>query len=395
MSFTTSKKTYTWPYGPDNIFPFIDLKYQEKLIRPQLQNAFESVMDSGAYIMGPQVQELEDKLSEMTDTLAIGCASGTDALILALLTFDIKPGDAVFVPSFTFAATAETVKLLGATPVFVDCIKSTYCICPESLEEAYNLISNTSNLKPRAVIAVDLFGHPADYKKISSFCLNSNLLLIGDCAQSCGSTYNNRPVESLSDISTTSFYPPKPLGCYGDGGAVFLPKKNKHLEEKIKSLRIHGQGKSRYEHARVGITGRLDTLQAAFLLERLKIFPNEILRRRKVADTYTHKLQGLEEKGLVTPSLAPACESVWAQYTIQVNNRSAFQKYLMSFGIPSVIYYPIPLHKQVAYQEDLTPPNGLPITESLADHVVSLPINPYMKEEDQLFVIEKIRDFFL
>lgn len=394
MSSLTEKKSYNWPYGPKNVFPFIDLKYQEKLIRSELQAAFTSVMDSGAYIMGPQVYELENQLSAMTGTRALSCASGTDALILALLALDVKPGDAIFVPSFTFAATAETVRLLGATPVFVDCTDDTYCICVKSLEEAYDFAKKMPSIAPKAVIAVDLFGHPAQYDELISFCQQSGLLLIGDCAQSCGSTYKGKPVESLSDIATTSFYPAKPLGCYGDGGAIFLPEKNQHLEEKLKSLRVHGEGKTRYEHTRVGITGRLDTLQAAFLLEKLKIFPHEIILRQKIAKTYTVGLQDLSSKGLIAPSIDDLYKSVWAQYTIQVQNRDAFQNHLMEFGIPSGIYYPIPLHRQEAYLNDLLAPSGLPTTERLSTCVVSLPINPYMKEEDQLFVIEKIRNFF-
>ncbi len=288
----------------------MNLKLQELRIRPQLRAAFESVMDSGAYIMGPQVRELEARLSEMTKTTTLSCSSGTDALILALMAYDIGPGHAVFVPSFTFAATAETVRLLGATPVFVDCTAHTYCICPQSLKEAYEQIKALGKLEPKAIISVDLFGHPVEYATLSSFCAKANLVFIGDCAQSCGATYNGQPVESFSDIATTSFYPAKPLGCYGDGGALFLTEKSSYLKDKLKSLRVHGEGKYRYEHVRIGITGRLDTLQAAFLLEKLTIFSEEVALRQQVANQYTNGLKGLEKKGVIPPVVEPVCTSV-------------------------------------------------------------------------------------
>lgn len=383
-----------WPYSTDNMMPFIDLKVQEKKLHSNLQEAFESLMSSGSFIMGPKVEECELALSNLSGCQALTCASGTDALMLALMAINIGPGDAVFVPSFTFAASAEVIRLLGASPVFIDCTPDTFCLDINSLTEAYDMIIRDKKLTPKSLIAVDLFGHPVEYEPLKNFCEERHLVFIGDCAQSFGATYDTKPVTSLSHIATTSFYPAKPLSCYGDGGAVFVSHDQEELLNTLKSLRIHGQGNTRYEHIRIGLTGRMDALQAAFLLVKMGIFEEEVALRQKIADRYTTGLQDLEILSLYAPKVKENCTSVWAQYTLRVNNRNAFQEHLRSYGIPTGIYYPIPTHLQIAYKDDIRAPKGLPVTENLASQVVSLPIDPYISTSVQDGVIDIIKDFY-
>jgi dTDP-4-amino-4,6-dideoxygalactose transaminase len=303
---------------------------------------------------------------------------------MGLMAYGIGPGDAVFVPSFTFAATAEVVALIGATPVFIDVQEESFNMCPQSLEEAITHIQNTTSLNPRVIIPVDLFGQPADHTEIMALAEAHGMKVIVDGAQSAGALYKGKPTLSYGHMATTSFFPAKPLGGYGDGGAIFTH--DDEVAEVLRSIRVHGQGKTRYENIRIGMTGRLDTLQAAILIEKLKIFPIEIEKRQQVADRYEAALGGYFK----TPRLKADRTSVWAQYTLQVENRDALQKSLTEAGVPTMIYYPEPLHTQKPYAHALRAPKGLSVTEKLASRVLSLPMHAYVKEEDQEFVVEQL-----
>ena len=355
---------------------FIDLKSQQDLIKPQLDAAWQRVLSHGRYVMGPEVFELEEKLQDFAQVNhVVSCASGTDALFMSLMALEIGAGDAVFVPSFTFAATAEVVALIGATPVFVDVEADTMNMCPKSLQEAVEMIQG-QELQAKAVIAVDLFGQPADHGLLSKIAKENGLKYIVDAAQSAGALYHGKPTLSYGDLATTSFFPAKPLGGYGDGGAIFT--NDEVLAEKLESIRVHGQGKSRYQNVRLGVTGRLDTLQAAILLEKLKIFPDEIKKRQAAANKYSDLLECI-----MTPGMREDRTSVWAQYTIQVENREALQEKLSAQEIPTMIYYPEPLHTQIPYKDAPVAPGGLPVTEKLAQSVLSLPMHAYLTHEMQ------------
>jgi dTDP-4-amino-4,6-dideoxygalactose transaminase len=369
------------------MLPFIDLKAQQHRIRPQLEAAMLRVLDHGAYIMGSEIYELENQLSSFCNAQhTLSCSNGTDAIALVLMAKNVGPGDAVFVPSFTFAATAEVVAWMGATVVFVDVLPDTFNIDPESLEKGIQK-AKSLNLRPVGIIPVDIFGQAADYDALINIAEQHGLWIIDDAAQSFGGAYKGRKIGSLVESTTTSFFPAKPLGCYGDGGAVFT--ENSDLLKIMESLRVHGQGAGgdKYQNIRVGMNGRLDTLQAAILIEKLKIFPEEITLRQKVADCYS---EGLADVA-VTPFVRKDCVSAWAQYTLKVDpdKRTELMEDLKKEGIPSVIYYPLPLHHQEAYKHFPCATETLPVCESLAKCVISLPMHPYLEAETQNFIIKK------
>ncbi len=365
--------------------PFIDLQAQRARIAPQIDAAISRVLAHGAYVMGPEVGELEAALGKFAGVgHAISCSNGTDALILCLRALGVGPGDAVFVPAFTFAATAEAVILVGATPVFVDVAEDDFNIDCASLEAAVEAVRKAGELRPRAVMPVDLFGQPADYRAIDALAGRHDLAVIDDAAQSFGASFENRRVGTLARLSATSFFPAKPLGCYGDGGAVFTDDDG--LAELLRSLRSHGAGADKYDNARIGTNARLDTLQAAILLEKLAIFPDEIERRQRVADRYSAALSKVAR----TPRLKPGRTSVWAQYTLILENRDAVQASLKAAGVPSVVYYPRPLNAQTAYRGFPVAPGGAPVSERLSASVLSLPMHPYLDAATQDRIVEAV-----
>ena len=353
---------------------FIDLAAQQKLIRPQLDAAIKKVLDHGQYIMGPEVSEFEANLIEFTGSRhALTCANGTDALSIVLMAWGIGPGDAVFVPSFTYVATAEAPAQLGATPFLVDICEDTFNIDPESFKQAV-VDCRKLGLRPAVVIPVDLFGQPAAVDLITEIAHAENIKVLVDGAQSFGATSNGRPVGTMGDATTTSFFPAKPLGCYGDGGAIFT--QNDGDAELINSIRLHGKGAEKYDNVRVGLNSRLDTIQAAILIEKLKIFPEELRLRARVADLYGSNLD-LEVR---KPRLIEGNTSAWAQYTIIANERDMLQKFLKDSGAPSVIYYPKALSQQVGYSQYPFVATGLAVSERLPKYVLSLPMHPYLSE---------------
>ncbi len=368
---------------------FIDLATQQTHIRSKIDARISAVLDHGGYIMGPEVDELEIALSKFCGAKhALTCANGTDALQLALMALGAGRDDAVFCPAFSFAATAEVVPTVGATPVFVDIDPVTYTICPVSLRRAIDHARNL-DLKPKVVISVDLFGLPADYDALEKICDHNGLKLIADSAQGFGAAYKTRKTGRIGDIATTSFFPAKPLGCYGDGGAVLT--NSDRLAEKIASLRVHGKGRHKYDCDRIGMNSRLDSLQAAILCEKLAIFPQELLSRNRIAQRYTSALRNL----LTSPIVPEGLVSTWAQYTVRPphgRNREELTSALSAANIPSGIYYPKPLHHQAAYVDFPRDPVGLPVSEEAAAQVFSLPMHPYLTHEDQDQVIEVLRD---
>jgi dTDP-4-amino-4,6-dideoxygalactose transaminase len=358
--------------------PFIDLQAQRARLGEPLNRAIMAAVEAGQWILGPQVQALEAQLAAFAGVKhAVACANGTDALLLLLRAWEIGPGDAVFVPSFTFAATAEVVALAGAVPVFVDVLEDSFNLDPASLETAIALVRRAQALKPRAVIAVDLFGQPADYRALAPIAAREGLLVLADTAQAFGATLDNRRTGSLGDAAATSFFPAKPLGCYGDGGACFTGDDG--LAETLRSLRMHGQGTDRYEHARIGLNSRLDTIQAAILIEKLKIFPDEIVARERVARRYHAAFA--QTSAIATQRIIEGAQSVWAQYTITVENRAKLQADLKDEGVPTAVYYPIPLGRQRAYAH--CPGAPTPVSDALSLKVVSLPMHPYLGEAVQ------------
>ena len=364
--------------------PFIDLAAQQARIRPALDRAIAAVLDDGRYILGPQVAELEKRLAAFCGARhCLSCANGTDALQLALMALGVKAGDAVFVPSFTFAATAEVVPLVGATPVFVDVLPDTFNMDPESLKRAV-VHAREIGLKPACVIPVDLFGLPADYDALIAIARESGMKVIGDSAQGWGGVYHGRVTGSICDITTTSFFPAKPPGCDGDGGAVFTD--DDELAGLVESLRFHGKGAHRYAHERIGLNSRLDTLQAVILIEKLAIYADEIEERQKVADRYTKGLSGHFE----TPHVPVGLVSIWAQYTLKTASpeaREALQERAKAAGVPTMVYYPVPMHRQAAYSAFPIDPAGLPVSDDLAGRVVSLPMHAYLGAQVQDTII--------
>lgn len=372
------------------MIPFIDLAPQQHRIRPQLEAAFRRILDHGAYIMGPEVYTLEAQLSAFCGAShTLSCSNGTDALALVLMAKNIGPGDAIFVPAFTFAATAEVVAWMGAEVVFIDVLETTFNMDPLSLEKGIQT-AKKRGFRPRGVIPVDLFGQAADYDTLHTIAEKHGLWVMADAAQSFGGTYKGKKIGSLAESTTTSFYPPKPLGCYGDGGAVFT--ENPDLLKILQSLRIHGQGEDndKYKNIRVGMNGRMDTIQAAILLEKLTLFPEEILLRQKIADRYSHGLQEVAQ----TPFVRDDCQSAWAQYTLKVDpsKRKELMEGLRQEGIPSVIYYPLPLHHQKAYSAYACATETLPVSEGLSKTVLSLPLHPYLAPDTQDHIIKTFCD---
>jgi dTDP-4-amino-4,6-dideoxygalactose transaminase len=365
---------------------FIDLAAQRRRIGSRMDEAILRVVNHGGYIMGPEVKQFEAELSAFCGAKhVISCANGTDALALVLMAKSVKPGQAILCPSFTFAATAEVVAWLGAVPIFVDCLPETFNMDPASLEFGINT-ARQLGLKPVGVIPVDLFGQPADYDAIEAICAREDLWILCDAAQSFGASYHGRKLGTIGAATSTSFFPAKPLGCYGDGGAVFT--NDDELAAIMRSLRVHGQGSDKYDNVRIGMNGRLDTMQAAVLIEKLKIFPDEIAARDRVAKRYNEMLGDVA----TVPVVAEGNTSVWAQYTLRVQNRDALAAALKAKGIPTAIYYPKPLHQQTAYSKFPCAGNGVPVSERLAGEVLSLPMHPYLEEAVQDRIITAVRE---
>ncbi len=363
---------------------FVDLRAQQQRLGERIPQAIQKILGHGQYIMGPEVRELEEKLAEFTGAgHVISCASGTDALLMALMAHDTGPGDAIFVPSFTFVATAEVVALLGATPVFVDVDTDCFMLDTASLKAAV-AESVRCGLRPRGVIPADMFGQPADYMEIKRFAEERGLFVIADGAQGFGAELNGNKVGTLAEITATSFFPAKPLGCYGDGGALFTD--NGEIAGRLNSARLHGRGVNQYDAVNVGINGRLDTIQAAILIEKLSVFPEEIIMRNRVADRYASMLENLVD----VPAVREGCTSVWAQYTVKTDKRDAISEELKQNGVQTALHYPIPLHRQTAYNGYPRAPD-LAVSESLCAQVLSLPMHPYLEEEAQKRICDVIR----
>jgi dTDP-4-amino-4,6-dideoxygalactose transaminase len=356
--------------------PFIDFAAQRRRLGPALPEAIQKVVDHGGYILGPEVGEFEKKLAAFCGAKhAIGCANGTDAIVLCMLSMGLKPRQAVLVPSFTFASTAEVVAWVGAIPLFCDVHEDTFNLDVASAEAAM-ATAKAQGLEVVGIVAVDLFGLPADYAKIDAFASANKLWVISDSAQGFGGTYHGKMTGSLGRMATTSFFPAKPLGCYGDGGAVFTDEDG--LADHVKSLRVHGKGSDKYDNVRIGMNSRLDTIQAAILLQKLAIYAEECLARDRAAQWYTERLSA----HCATPVVPAGLTSVWAQYTLRVPaaKRDALGKHLQAHGIPSAVYYPKPLHRQTAYKHYPAAGNGLPVSDRLAGEVISLPMHPYLDE---------------
>lgn len=369
---------------------FIDLKKQYEILKQEIDANIQAVLDDGHYIMGAAVSELEKELADYIGVKhCITCANGTDALSLALMAWDIKSGDAVFVPSFTFYATAEVVSLIGATPIFIDSDPRTFNIDVIHLRSMIENVIKEGKLTPRAIIPADLFGQPAEYEEIMKIAKDYNLLVLEDGAQGFGGSINGKKACGFGDISTTSFFPAKPLGCYGDGGALFTDSDVYY--EKLVSLRVHGKGSYKYDNVRVGLNSRLDTLQAAILLPKLHAFIDyELNSRNEIADIYNHELNDI----VITPLVKENMQSSWAQYTILLNDeqeRNELQQYLKSKGIPSMIYYPKPLHMQSVYKDHIVYSEDLKNAVNLSRKCLSLPMHPYLEREQIITVCNEIK----
>ena len=367
--------------------PFIDLAAQRRRLGDSVDKAITRVLDHGQYIMGPEVRMLESDLARFCGAKhVISCSNGTDALALVLRALELKPGDAVVCPSFTFAATAEVVAWFGATPLFVDIHPDTFNMDPASVDAGVAKAKQLG-LKPVGVIPVDLFGQPADYDAILPVCAANKMWVLSDAAQSFGATYKGRKIGTIGVATSTSFFPAKPLGCYGDGGAVFL--ESDELAAVLRSLRVHGQGSDKYDNVRIGMNGRLDTVQAAVLIEKLKIFGDEIERRNVIARRYNDRLGDVA----VVPHVLDDCVSTWAQYTIRISSqrRDAVAAALKAEGVPTAIYYPKPLHQQTAYRQYPYAGNGLPASDAVAQEVLSLPMHPYLEPDLQDRIVDAVR----
>lgn len=380
---------------------FIDLQAQRARISGKIDAAVSAAIEGGAYIMGPQVKSFEADLAKFGQAKhALSCGNGTDALVLPLMAWEVGPGDAVFCPSFTFAATAEIVPWVGASPVFIDIDPHTYNMDPSHLESAIEATLAEGKLKPKVVIAVDLFGQPADYPRISEIAKKYGLKLIADSAQGFGCTLNGMHPIHWADATTTSFFPAKPLGCYGDGGAVLT--NDDALMERMDSLRVHGKasksdiaGRSfehdpKYLNMRIGMNSRLDTIQAAILIEKLAIFDDEIEARNRVAHRYNELLAPYVA---TVPHMIEGGVSTWAQYTIEHDDRDGLAAHLKSKGVPTAVYYPIPLHQQPAYDMYPLGPQGLGVSEAKAKRVISLPMHPYLDPGVQDQIVEAVASY--
>lgn len=358
---------------------FIDLKAQQRLIREELNRRINKVLDEGMYIMGPEVDELEKRLADFCGRkYCLSCSNGTDALVIPLMAYSLKKTDAVFVPSFTFFASAESVVLAGGTPVFVD-IDETYNISVDSLEKRIQTVLAEGKLKPVGIIPVDLFGLSADYDRLMEIAEKYDLFVLEDAAQGFGGSFKGKRNGAFGDVAATSFFPAKPLGCYGDGGAIFTD--NEELYKLMKSIRVHGHGSDKYDNVRMGMNGRLDTIQAAVLLTKLDIFEDELEKRQQVAAWYNEQLKGFFE----LPIVPEGCFSAWAQYTLKAENKEQRDRIIEGMkekGIPVMIYYPIPLHMQTAFKYLDCAAETLPACKKVAQQVFSLPMHPYLAKED-------------
>ena len=372
---------------------FIDLKAQQKRIKSKIDQRIQSVLAHGKYIMGPEVFELEEKLADYVGVKnCISCASGTDALLIPLLAKNIGPGDAVLTTPFTYIATAEVIALVGATPIFVDIYPETYNINPEEIEKAVEEAKN-KGLNPKAIIPVDLFGLPARYRMIEELASRNNLFIIEDAAQGFGGEIRGKKAGSFGHVSTTSFFPAKPLGCYGDGGAIFT--NDDSLWEVMKSIRVHGGGIDKYDNIRVGINGRLDTLQAAILLEKLEIFKSdEIKIRNKIADYYIKNI----DDSFQSPFIPKKYLSSWAQFSIlipSISERNKIMKVLTREKIPNVIYYKNPLHLQKVFKNLGYKIGDFPVAEIVSKTILSIPMHPYLLKREQDRVIEALNNVYI
>ncbi|HSZ74182.1 MAG TPA: DegT/DnrJ/EryC1/StrS aminotransferase family protein [Rhizomicrobium sp.] len=364
---------------------FIDLQAQRRRLGEPLNRAIAEAVEGGQWILGPQVTELEKQLADFAGVKhCVTCANGTDALLIVLRAWDVGPNDAVFVPAFTFAASAEVVALAGATPVFVDVLEDTFNMDPASLEAAIAMVKREGKLNPRVVMPVDLFGQSADYRAIEPIVVREKLLMLCDAAQGFGGLLDGRRSGGIGDAAGTSFFPAKPLGCYGDGGASFT--NDDGLNDLLRSIRMHGQGVDKYENVRIGTNSRLDTIQAAILIEKLKIFSEEIEMREAVARRYNEAFA--KSNRIRVPRVIASAQSTWAQYTIQVPERDKLQADLKAKGVPTAIYYTIPLSAQKAYAH--YPSTPVPVSEGLGKTVISLPMHPYLDEATQDKIIAAV-----
>ncbi len=372
------------------MIPFIDLKTQQKHIRSKIDSRIKRVLDHGQYILGPEVKELENELSRFSNSKhVLCCSSGTDALLLSLLGLKLQPGDGVIVPSFTFASSAEVMPLLGAVPIFIDVEETTFNLDPTKLKDTLDT-ANEIGVKVKGIMSVGLFGQPADMKPIKDFAVTNDLWVLDDAAQSFGGEYDNQKVGNLCEVTATSFFPAKPLGCYGDGGAIFT--NDEEIYEIAKSSHVHGMGESRYEYDRIGMNARMSTIQAAILLEKLEIFPGEIKKRQEVVDNYNKHLSKLN-LGLKLPYLKDKFKSSWAQYTVILPddiNRELLQEKLKLKNVPTAVYYPIPLNEQKPYNQYPVSKAGLETTYKLSKTVLSLPMHPYLQEKDIIYITQSI-----
>ena len=375
-------------HTPVQAIAFIDIVEQRRRLGKHIDDAVAGVLTHCQFINGPEVARLEADLAAFSGAKhVIACASGTDALLMVLMAKKIGPGDAVICPTFTFCATGEVVAILGATPVFVDVDEATFNIDPNSLKDGI-AVARKRGLKPKAIIPVDLFGQPADHDAIAAIAAAEGMFVLDDAAQGFGATYKGRRLGSIGLATATSFFPAKPLGCFGDGGAIFTD--DAELAADLRSVRVHGQGSDKYDNVRLGLTARLDTMQAAILIEKLKIFEDEIVARNKVAERYARGLGNV----VSVPRLASGCTSVWAQYTIRLPDgvdRDGFAAALKAQGIPTAIYYPKSMHQQTAYRNFPIAAGGLPVSEKLSEDVISLPMHAYLDEATQERVIKAVR----
>ncbi len=365
---------------------FVDLNAQFKRIEKEVRCSIDRVLEHGQFIMGPEVQQLEQELAAFCGVRhAISAASGTDALLMALMAHGIGPGDGIIVPPFTFVATAEVVRLLGATAVFVDVEAHTFNMDPTALEQTVERVREEGKLNLKGIIPVDLFGLPANYVEIRRIASRYDLFVLGDAAQSFGAHYHDQRAGSFGDISTTSFFPAKTLGCYGDGGAVFTDHDG--LAGIVRSLRIHGMGKTQYDNIRIGITGRLDTIQAGILSCKLTVFEQELEARHAIAENYTRELSDV----VTVPVVPEGYKSAWTQYTIRSEKRDRIRQHLQDKDIPTAIYYPCPIHLQPAFKPVDGSAVRLPVSEKLSTEVLSLPVHPYLQREEQEQVISAVK----
>jgi dTDP-4-amino-4,6-dideoxygalactose transaminase len=375
-------------HTPAQAIAFIDVVEQRHRLGKRIDDAVTGVLTHCQFINGPEVARLEADLAAFSGAKhVVACASGTDALLMVLMAKTIGPGDAVICPTFTFCATGEVVALLGATPVFVDVDEATFNIDPDSLKDGI-AVAKKRGLKPKAIIPVDLLGQPADHDAVAAIAEAEGMFVLDDAAQGFGATYKGRRLGSIGLATATSFFPAKPLGCFGDGGAIFTD--DAQLAADLRSVRVHGQGSDKYDNVRLGLTARLDTMQAAILIEKLKIFEDEIAARNQVAERYARGLGNV----VSVPRLASGCTSVWAQYTIRLPNgvnRDGFAAALKAQGIPTAIYYPKSMHQQTAYRNFPVAAGGLPVSEKLSEDVISLPMHAYLDEPTQERIIKAVR----